>query len=279
MAAGAHCAQARVAGRKMKEGDYALLDCLCQRSWRCFYGVRVRGLRERASDPHLGFGRRRRCQPVQPHRAVQDLRRRHLQDRAGGEINCLDPGGFGGVTITKSIIDHLRLVEGGVLVSSTNGIIVNATGRVLLEETDIEGLSGSIQPPGIHGVSIIGASHVTIRNCSIRNFSQNGVNLAAPAGGRVYIINSMIINNNVGVFVQGTVGAGNFGTLVNTIVDLNISAAVKTDGAANKITLVNSSLSGSPTAISALNGATVQAVGPSNFLTGAGAPTSTDTFK
>jgi hypothetical protein len=43
----------------------------------------------------------------------------------GGEINCLDPGGFGGVTITKSI-QIICQVEAGVLVSGTNAIIVNA---------------------------------------------------------------------------------------------------------------------------------------------------------
>src|SRR5262249_4125998 len=59
----------------------------------------------------------------------------------GGEINCLEPGGFGGVTITKSIqiICHF---EAGVLVSGTNAIIVNtpANSEVLLQGLDIEGL-------------------------------------------------------------------------------------------------------------------------------------------
>src|ERR1700724_4149748 len=40
---------------------------------------------------------------------------------AAGQIDCLDPGGFGGVTITKSIgIECLGLSE-SVLVSGTNG--------------------------------------------------------------------------------------------------------------------------------------------------------------
>src|SRR6478735_7942647 len=43
----------------------------------------------------------------------------------GGEINCLDPAGFGGLTITKAIQVICDAVEGGVLVSGTNGIIVN----------------------------------------------------------------------------------------------------------------------------------------------------------
>src|SRR3954469_25990616 len=61
----------------------------------------------------------------------------------GGEINCIDPGGFGGLTINKSI-QVICLVEAGVLVSGTNGIIVSssipANAYVLLEGLDIEGL-------------------------------------------------------------------------------------------------------------------------------------------
>src|SRR5262245_57218066 len=45
---------------------------------------------------------------------------------SGGEINCLDPGGFGTVTITKAItIDCLHTV-GGVLAALSNGVIINA---------------------------------------------------------------------------------------------------------------------------------------------------------
>src|SRR5579871_402562 len=53
----------------------------------------------------------------------------------GGEIDCLDPGGFGAVTITKSItILCGQSGVGGVLVSGTNGIVVNtpAGSRVVL---------------------------------------------------------------------------------------------------------------------------------------------------
>src|ERR1700712_1596076 len=45
---------------------------------------------------------------------------------AGGEINVLDPGGFGAVTITKSLTISSEGFEAGVLVSGTNAIIVNA---------------------------------------------------------------------------------------------------------------------------------------------------------
>src|SRR6478752_1553447 len=53
---------------------------------------------------------------------------------AFGEINFLDPGGFGAVTITKSISIRSDHIEAGVLVSGTNGIVVSlplTTDRVL----------------------------------------------------------------------------------------------------------------------------------------------------
>src|SRR2546429_4422574 len=49
---------------------------------------------------------------------------------AGGKINCLDPGGFGAVTITKSIeIDCLQF-PGGILNSGTNGVNVSTTANI-----------------------------------------------------------------------------------------------------------------------------------------------------
>src|SRR5262245_8204893 len=59
---------------------------------------------------------------------------------AGGEINTLDPGGFGTVTITKSITIDGTAGLGGVLASGTNGIVVNATGAndvVILRNLDL----------------------------------------------------------------------------------------------------------------------------------------------
>src|SRR5207302_3195217 len=52
---------------------------------------------------------------------------------AGGEIDCLDPGGFGTVTITKAITIDCDSGTGGVLGSAGSGVVVNAgTGIVTL---------------------------------------------------------------------------------------------------------------------------------------------------
>src|ERR1700710_1443748 len=54
-----------------------------------------------------------------------------------GEINCLDPGGFGAVTIVKSISIICDVATGGIAASFTNGVIVNAANaEVFLEGLD-----------------------------------------------------------------------------------------------------------------------------------------------
>src|ERR1700719_1832480 len=93
---------------------------------------------------------------------------------AAGEINVLDPGGFGAVTITKSITISSVGFEAGVLVASGAGIIVNAlaTDQVVLEGLDIEGLGG-----GGDGVKVLAANVVYVVRCKIHHFTGNGVNL------------------------------------------------------------------------------------------------------
>src|SRR5438034_6561564 len=69
----------------------------------------------------------------------------------GGEIDALDPGGFGAVTITKAItIDGGGGQVASVLVSGTNGIVISAGGNdvVILRNLRINGLNGS----GLNGI-------------------------------------------------------------------------------------------------------------------------------
>ena len=187
----------------------------------------------------------------------------------GGEINALDAGGFGAVTITKSISIIAVGVEAGVLVSGTNGIVVNAgaTDKVLLEGLDIEGLG-----TGINGVTIIGGGRTTIRKCSIRNFTQNGVNLQGTLNARVIVEDSLILGNAGGFNMLGAGGVMNTAFLQNTVLDSNTSYATQVGGG-NILVLTGSTLTGSPASISN-NGGEIWSYG-NNLLRNAGAPTQT----
>src|SRR4051812_15032163 len=89
----------------------------------------------------------------------------------GGEINCIDPGGFGGVTIGKSLTIKCHYTEGGVLVSGTNAIVVNATAtdKVTLKGLDINGI-GVGATTSLTGVKVLGARSVHILDSEIYRF-------------------------------------------------------------------------------------------------------------
>jgi hypothetical protein len=193
---------------------------------------------------------------------------------AGGEINVLDPGGFGAVTITKSITIRSDHIEAGVLVSGTNGIVVSAgpTDRVVLEGLDFEGLG-----TGLNGVRFLAGKQLYIIRCAIRDFTQNGVDVVSSTNGALALINdSLIAFNAGGVNVQGTANGAN---ITNTSILSNTTFAVRANGANNVLGVQASKLYNSPTGISLLNGGTAVSIGTSNLVTGAGAFSSTFPFK
>src|SRR3954449_6523977 len=100
----------------------------------------------------------------------------------GGEINCLDPGGFGGVTIGKSLTIKCHYTEGGVLVAGTNAIVVNATAtdKVTLRGLDINGI-GVGAPTSLTGVKVLSARHVNIIDNEIYRFQAGVVNAPTSA--------------------------------------------------------------------------------------------------
>jgi hypothetical protein len=118
----------------------------------------------------------------------------------GGEINVLDPGGFGGVTITKSLTIRARGNTAGVLVSGTNAIVVNAgaTGKVTLDGLDINGI-GSGAPTSLTGIKVLTASRVNITNNEIYRFKAGVAVVPTSANTRVVMKNNHVYDNDIGV--------------------------------------------------------------------------------
>jgi len=173
---------------------------------------------------------------------------------AGGEINCLDPAGYGAVTITKSIIIDCEDTQGSILASSVNGVNVNdsASGfpntiRVTLRGLSINGAGGGAQNAqgnpgsGLVGVNIISGAVVTIEDCIIQNFNSgnaSGVRASTNGSLTLNILNSHIVNNSAagvggGVFVTPGINGNAKVNIANTQLTNNTNAAVRVDTTGN----------------------------------------------
>ncbi|HYM60890.1 MAG TPA: hypothetical protein VEZ11_08355, partial [Thermoanaerobaculia bacterium] len=114
----------------------------------------------------------------------------------GGEIDTLDPGGFGAVTITKAItLDGTQngLAGGSILVAGTAAIVVNAPSNAVVT---IRGLSLNGAGTGTAGINIIAAQAVHVEGCVIFQFNGRGISLANTSGNVSLFVRDSIIRNN-----------------------------------------------------------------------------------
>lgn len=123
-----------------------------------------------------------------------------------GEINCLDPGGFGAVTITKSITLDCKDTQGGVLASFTTGIIINITNAAdTRKAVNIRGLNIDGVSNGLNGIRIIEANKVVVEDTIIDGFTQNGVSIENSVNpGTQVVVSRTSIRNVVGTAISAT---------------------------------------------------------------------------
>jgi hypothetical protein len=131
-----------------------------------------------------------------------------------GEISTLDPGGYGTVTITKSVT-----INGGgggagygsILASGLTGIIINITDAadvrksVRLDWLNINGAS-----TGTDGVRMVAGNTLHIENCLIDGFTSDGVELAYTAAntGTVLSVHNTTIRNCVATGIRTNAFSG-----------------------------------------------------------------------
>ncbi|HJU54587.1 MAG TPA: right-handed parallel beta-helix repeat-containing protein [Pyrinomonadaceae bacterium] len=199
----------------------------------------------------------------------------------GGEIDVMDPGGFGGVTITRSVT-----IDGGgtfaSILSSGNGVTVNDSDAVVtLRNLSINGnTTGSI------GVRIVSAKSVTIEGCQIFKFrGTTGRAISderTAAGGKLTVINTTINDNganavvilpgsgtsgvtavfdNVRVFDNNTsgffFGLGAKATIKNSFITTNGNAGIQAADANTKVNVVDTVISNNAIGVFGGGGASV----------------------
>jgi parallel beta helix pectate lyase-like protein len=125
-----------------------------------------------------------------------------------GEINCIDPGGFGAVTIVKSITIDCHEVFGSILNAATNGIIINTTdtrATVNIRNLNIQGFDS-----GLVGIKILNAVNVNIEDCLIDGqfgSGAGGIVDGRGTAGNLVILNTTVRNiGGIGISIASTSG-------------------------------------------------------------------------
>lgn len=132
-----------------------------------------------------------------------------------GEISTLDPGGFGSVTITKSIYINGTHGQGygSILHPLTTGIVINIT-----EATDVRkavrlrGLDLNGASTGINGISIVAANNVWIEDSVIDGSTGNGttsgigIRMDDANGCNLFVSDTVIHKNVTGVRIRTSAG-------------------------------------------------------------------------
>jgi hypothetical protein len=112
-----------------------------------------------------------------------------------GEINCLDPAGYGAVTITKSITIDCEDTQGSILAALTTGVIVNITAAAdTLKQVRLRGISINGASNGVRGINFIAGSSLHLDEMFIHGFTNEGV-LMNSAGGDLTVRDSNFTGN------------------------------------------------------------------------------------
>jgi hypothetical protein len=165
---------------------------------------------------------------------------------AGGEINAIDPGGFGGITITKSITIDGASTHASILASGgVNAVVVNAgaSDKIVLRNLSINGAGTTL---GTNGVNFLAGGQLSVQSCNIMNFSNMGIKFDPANGGQLIVSNTNIRNiTTAGIGIQVLSGS-NLNTSKATIDETRVENMVTGFQAGDnaRVTIRNSSATG-----------------------------------
>jgi hypothetical protein len=199
-----------------------------------------------------------------------------------GEINCLDPAGYGSITVTKSITIDCEDTQGSILAAGVNGVIVNITNALDPKKAfKIRGISINGVGTGINGIRVLAANSVHVDEVVIDGMTQHGVSIeTTTTSPKVFIQDTHIrsvTGNGVNTFVTGggvklTIAGSQLGATATGLSLSNNTAATISDSvvagnttgivASNaSVAVFNCTISNNTTGINALSGGNVRVGG------------------
>jgi len=148
---------------------------------------------------------------------------------ANGEIDALDPGGFGYVTITKAItIDGGGGQVASALASGVTGFTVSAgsTDIVILRNLRVNG-AGGVGSNGVDGIKFNSGAALIVENTVIQTFTDDCINFAPSAAATLIIRNSVLENCSNAALAASTTATG---ALQNHVTAYNSSFQASNNG-------------------------------------------------
>jgi hypothetical protein len=181
---------------------------------------------------------------------------------ANGKINCLDPGGFGAVTITKSMEIDCFAFPGGILSSLTNGINITTTANITVVLRGIEIHGGG---NGLNGIRVLIPSNVTIEKCFITAMTGNGVdiNISSAGGATVTMFDSTITQTAKGVAMTTSNGGAAVAHLRNVQIHKVSANGVSLDSSNTVATVSQALLAANNVGVNAAGAGSVATVAKS----------------
>ena len=165
---------------------------------------------------------------------------------AGGEIDAIDPGGYGTITISKALtIDGGGGQVASILASGTTGVRVTAgsTDIVTLRNLRINGTVQYTPSPGVTGIAFSSGGVLNVETCVIQGFTSLGIDFEPTAAASLNVYGSTIQDATVGGIVS-TAGSGINRVSVMRTEFFNNGFGVKS-GANSRIHVSESMISGS----------------------------------
>jgi hypothetical protein len=210
----------------------------------------------------------------------------------GGEIDVLDPGGFGSVTITKAMtIDGTHGAGFGSVLNAGNiaGVTVNVTTGTFVSTAAVtlRGLyfqAASQSPTGTgsssNGINYLKADRVIVSDCHFENQGNAGIRVSVSTSAALFVRDCEFTNVNTGISVNSTAGtmvveadninvqgstsgvvlsaANGFGLVTNSNLSRNIGGSAAQAGSGCTLNLTHTHFHANSTAINALAGSTVR---------------------
>ena len=145
------------------------------------------------------------CSRTEPCKTFQGA---YNKTAAGGVIHVLNPGGYGAVTLAKSITIDGGGIQSHILSSFTNGIIVSAGPNdvVVLRGLHINGAG-----TGTNGIRYLAGKALFVEDTTIDRVGATGgrgIDVQHTGAAQLYVSNSQIRNSNgAAIFATATTSA------------------------------------------------------------------------